>query len=275
MGSIKQPLLSQNQKDILGLLLEEGLTETQIATRRKVSKAAISKTISKLKAKGYIEAYKKGGLTSGGVVIPKGVNYEKEIWRYHALEFEVRPYYFTDHYYNVLKKKGNRALPYGKWKISLYYKKVMIWLDAGIDYAFKDKNEAIITAQNEFNDVLNKMAFDLGFYVFKDRKANILLLKQHLANTYAPEASIITEKQMFVQFRGEDNKVWLQYDQSKGFSEREYTHGLRAVDDSDTLEPYLNDLRDNNPLTNSQLTSRLSDVITAIEKLTQVVEKRL
>jgi hypothetical protein len=174
-----------------------------------------------------------------------------------------------------MKEKGNRALQFGVWKISLYYKKVIIWLEAGIDFCFKDKNEAIREAQNSFNSAIIKMQEDLGFFVFKDRKANILLLKQHLANTYAPEAEVITEKQMFIQFKGEDNRVWLQYDRSKGIEEREYVHGLRAVDDSDTLEPYLNDLRENNPLTNSELASRISDTMVALDKITKILQVKL
>lgn len=266
--------LSDNQREILVLLLHGKLTAKQIADRRQISKAAVSKIIKKLKEKGYLESYKKGGLTKGGVVIPQGVNLDtKELWRYHALEFEVRPYYFTEKYYKVMQKRGNRTIPYGQWKVSLYYKKVIIWLEAGVDFAFKDKQDAIRSAQDSFNAVLDKIAQDLGFYVWKDRKANVLLLKQHLANTYAPEGETITEKQMFVQYRGNDGKVWLQYDRSKSpLLEREYTHGVRAVDDSDTLEPYLNDFRDNAPLSNSQLTSRINDIMTALEKTQQLLD---
>jgi hypothetical protein len=264
------------QEEVLRLYTQEFLTIKEIASRRKTTVWAVYDTIRKLTKKGLI---KRGGYKLGGVLTPRGLQSATgipiESWRYHALEFEIKPYYFTEKYYRIIKKKGNRTIPYGNWKASLYYKKIIVWLEAGTDFCFKDKNEAIRQAQDSFNSALIRMQQDLGFYVFKDRKANILLLKQHLANTYAPESEVITEKQMFIQFSGEDDKVWLQYDRSKGIEEREYVHGIRAVDDSDTLEVYLNDFRDNNPLTNSQLTSRVSDIITALEKVKDIIEKKL
>lgn len=254
--------LGISQKRILTLIKGHRLSQKEVAQGLGISKQRVSYVIKKLIEKGHLESYNRGGLTKGGVL--------KELWRYHALQFEIIPYYFTKKYYAIRKEIGNHSIPFGNWKISLYSKKVIMWLEKGEDFLHEDKHQALMEAAEDFNKTLALISKKYGFRVWKDKKANIRILKHHLALTDSPLSKAVKED--FVKIKGEDGKVWLILDQSKGLREHEYVHKDRLLDDSDILEPYLNDLRNNQPLTNSQIQSRLVDVVTALEKTQKAIE---
>ena len=258
--------ITNKQEQVFNMLINEGLTQAQISRRLKKSRPMIFKYVKVLIKKGYLKRPEKRGKFKGGVVTPKRVAKQVNKWTYHALEFEINPYYFTDRYYTTLKERGGKSVFLGAWRYSMYYKKIILWLSSGNDYKHKDRISAIMWANKELVKVLEFIGKAEGFHLFKPGYHGVKLLKHHLAFRNAPEHDIVTEKNMFVQFRGNDGKVFLQYDRSNGFKDREYVHREKAIHHSDILEHYLTDLIENSPLTNSQLHSRLSDVVIAFEK---------
>lgn len=260
--------IGSTQSKVLNLL-KQGYKQVDIAKTLKISKPRVSLIVKQLKKKQlfFKEQIRGGVLTKVNALQPSS-----NIWRYHALQLEVRPYYFTNKYYQLLKDRGGYTTKVDQWRYILYYKKIIVWLEAGEDFVSVQPSQSLAKAGVSFTNALKKIAHDCGFRFDKDRRHSVKLLKHHLAYTNCPEWQVITEQKVYVQFKLDDGVVFLQYDRSKGLGEREYIHSRQAVDHADIIEPYIKDFL-NHPLTNSQLGSRLSDTITAIDKLRQVVEK--
>jgi predicted DNA-binding protein (UPF0251 family) len=252
------------QHEIYKLFFVEKMTEKQIALRRGTSQQAINRVILQLKRKGIqdvvccentppVNMKELASPTSSGKTTLK-------LWRFHALHFVIKPYYFFPRYHRIRLEKGNYGINYREWVIKLHPDMVELQLRGNEDFASEDKWESTRKAEASFNRTLRELMESYGFKVWKEKKANIRLVNQNLAQNPS-ELSQATEN--FIQVRGEDGKVWLQVDKSKGW-EHEYTHPERALGDSELLEPYLNDMIYNSPPTMSFITSQLSDLSGAV-----------
>ena len=261
-------MVTQLEEEILNNYLTGKNTQKEIANRLGIKQQLVSyyykKTIQKL-----------GLQKRGGVPIPykkysnkKTPKKNPKEWSYHALQFEVISYYRTNKYIDILRKKEGQTEVISNWRLCFYKHKIIIFLKAGQEFVSKTPQQCIIKANKSLLKLLEYIGFRYGFYVVKNKKSSITLLKHHLSYRNAPEHDIVTEKEMFVQFR-KNGQVFMQYDKSKGFKEREYPS--QAVFHSDTIEPYIADFL-NHPLTNSQLTSRLNDVVTVLEKTQKVIQ---
>lgn len=257
------------------LVFEQGLSYRDAAKALNISHQAISKHVRKLRQQGEKPKVNRGlppkGVWSGGGGLPPSFPIEN-YWRYHALSLELRPYYVSKKYYTVLKSRGGQGIRLGDWTLVFYYKKVMVWLSAGVDFIDEEKENTIIKASQSLNVLLETLRDRYGFHVVKEGRHGVRLVNHHLAYTDAPEHDIVTKDKMFIQLRGDDGKVFMQYDRSKGVKEREYVHPQLAIDHADTIEPYFKDFL-NQPLTNSQLTSRLNDVVTALDKVQEILSR--
>lgn len=260
--------VGQIEEEILNNYLTGKNTQQEIATRLRTSRQVIGYHYKKM--------VKNLGLSKrGGVPIlcknpatkktPK--NNPKE-WSYHALQFEIISYHRTQKFIDFLKKKEGTTEVIGSWRLCFYKHKLIVWLKAGQEFTSIDRNKAIVKANQSLIKLLEYIEFRYGFYVVKEKKSSIKLLKHHLSYRNAPEHDIVTEGEMFVQFR-RNGQVFMQYDKSKGFKEREYPS--QAIFHSDIIETYMDDFL-NQPLTNSQLTSRMNDIVTAMEKMTIVIQ---
>jgi len=263
-------------------MLDDGMKQARIAETLNISKQAVSKMVIKLRKKGLI----KGGVDKGGVVrLVNPLQGRDENWRYHALEFEIKPYYFTKKYEDMRQHLGSHCIPFGNWKLILYKRKVIMWLNGGTDFVHPDKHTAIRMSMADFQKALTFAANRYGFRVWKDQKANIRILKHHLAKTNSKLNEAVDEGH--VKLKGEDGKVWLILDRSKGLKEHEYVHTQQAVDDSDRVEAWLTDIRQHDlptPLQSyemlvmqnklSQITAdNMKSHISAVKKLADGVEK--
>lgn len=261
---------NQLNLEILNSYIGGKETQKQLAIRLGITQQAVSYRYNKLVKD--LGLQKRGGTPTPYKQLSKSKD-EKATneWSYHALEFEATSYHRTQKYMQLLQKKEGRTDSVGEWRICFYKHKIIIFLLKNREFTSKTDNAAIIKANKSLNRLLNYIGYRYGFYILKDKKSNVILLKHHLAYRDAPEHDIVTEKQMFVQFT-KDGEVVMQYDKSKGFKEREYVS--QAVFHKDLIEPYIMDFL-NQPLTNSQLTSRLNDVITALEKMKELIELKL
>lgn len=244
--------------------IKNGSNPAKICSDLDISKQNLNYYISPLKKQGLIEnigygvwkyhsekEVKEGSKNLRGVHIPKPMSQESNKWRYHSLELEIRPYYFSKKYYKLLETRGGHSIKIGNWKYVLYYKKIIIWLEAFKDFESTNKEESIRFCNLDFNKILPKIENDTGAKIIKDRRSSIKLLKHHLAYTNAPEWEVVTEKDVFITFK-DNGKVWLQYDRSKGINEREYV-SKECVDYSDNLERQLNELKKPETPTNTEM----------------------
>jgi transposase len=277
--------LTNKEALILDLINSGEYTIEDIVKEYKSSKSIIYRHIRNLTKKGWEIDTKEIGSKKTRDVKPKGSKTTLNKWRYHALEFEVRPFRISDRYYKLMKKNGNHSLTLGNWKYCMYYKKIILWLEAGKDFEHPNKDVAIRMCTFDFNRVLTKLQKHIGVDVFKDRKMNIRMLKQHLAYTDAPEFEAITQTHM--QIYGEDGKVFMVYDKSKGGQEREYVHSQKAIDDSDHIEPFfdewgddnikdhINDIRNNKPLTLTNMQKKIFQYFNLMTKNQSILTKNV
>jgi len=231
-----------NFKEIEHLYFTENLSQRAISLRLEVDQSTISRAIKKI-TKNKPMHKKVIALT-----ISKG-----KLWRYHSLQFLIKPYYFYPKYDKIRKDRGNTWIYEKDYRVRLHDKSVEMTLRKGVDYANEDKFECIKESETAFNRTLNYIANKYGFEVWKEGRATIKLVKEHLAQTNSPLAK--SRKGEYLQIKGIDGKVWFIIDKSKGGFEHEYIKANRVIDDSEQMEIYFNDLLYNSPPTNSELAS--------------------
>jgi len=267
------PKLTKNQLEVLHLISVEGMNEKQIAHRRGTSRQAVNLIVQELKLKGYknlAPCEKDTPVSMKGLAnhTSSGKTTLKQ-WRYHALHFVIKPYYFFPRYNRTRLEKGNYGINYREWVIKLHPDTVEMQLKAGEDFIDVDKWESTRKAEASFNRTLAEIQERYGFKVWKDKKANIRLVNQHLAMNPS-EMAQATEN--FLQIRKNDGRVYFQIDKSQGW-EHEYTHPESVLGDSEILEPYLNDFLYSQPPKVSELSIQLSDLAGAITDLAQQSQK--
>lgn len=232
--------LTENEKETLHLYTIEKLNAQSISLARGKHISGVYKTLKKLRQKGYISRVE---LTGRKKAPPVSLEVEKkvELWRYHALHFVIKPFYLYPRYSKVQKRLGNHSIPFRDWIVKLRPKTIEMQLRSLHDFANVDLYEATRAAEKSFERSLRELQERYGFEVFKEKKANIRLVNQHLARTNSPIAR--AKKGDFLKVKGFDGKVWFTIDKSRGVFEHEFQHPYLAVDDAEVLQPFLNDVR--------------------------------
>jgi transposase len=256
---LASPKLTAVEEEVLHLHLAEGLTAKQIATRRGTSIRAVDYAFQRMRYKGVKISIGNRGSKKGTPIkkVRRSKNIEN-LWRFHGLHYVIKPYYFTKKYQNTRTTLGNSGINYGNWVFKFHSNTVEVQLKAGCDFTDADKWRSIRKAERDFNRYLHMAEQRYGFKVFKEGKCNIRLVNQHLAFTESDVAKAVDSE--YIKIKGQDGKVWFLIDQSKGIDEHEYVHPQDAVEDSERIEPYLDDLRKNSPPTNSELGGRLDRI---------------
>lgn len=264
------PELTPAQFEVYHLLTDEFLTEKQIATRRGSSRQAVNRIIKKLKEKGLLNDVVAGGCKIDPPVSLKGMKNHNIIikqWRYHALHFVVKPYYFFPRYHKIREERGGYGINYREWIIKLHPDMVEVQLKSGEDFADPDKWEATRKAEASFNRTLREVSEKFGFSVWKKNHVSIKLVNQELARN--PSEIANTRNGEYLTVAGHDGKIWFKVDCSKG-AEHEYSHPERTLSDSEKIEPYFNDMLYNEPATLSQIMGTINQISQAINHLARV-----
>lgn len=270
-GKIKQEL-SPEQQDVLYKLNKEFLTVNEIANSRGTSNKAIYKIIAKLRKKGCIYSTKNRGLKNDPPISIKGLKNVIKLWRYHALHFVIKPYYFYPRYSKTRKELGNYSIPFRDWTVKLHPDMVEIQLKKFIDFASPDKWEATRKAEESFNITMNELCNKFGFLVWKESKANIKLVNHHLSRN--PSELANARNGEYLTARAIDGKIWFSIDKSKG-AEHEYRHPERTLTDSEIVEPHLNDWLYNNPPILSEVWGITAENTKAIQSYATIPETYL
>lgn len=265
--SISSGDLSENEKEVLYLLTEEFLTIKQVSIRRQTSDKAVYQIVDRLVKKGYIDKQNFKALKK---TPPCHLELEKEKvvfkeWRYHNLHFVIKPFYFFPRYHKIRTEKGNYGINHREWVIKLHSDMVEIQLQALQDFSDVDKWMATRKAEESFNRTLREVSNKYGFGVFKEGKANIRLVNQHLAQNPSEVANSRNGEYLAIR-DSYDGKIWFVVDQSKK-AEHEYTKSDRALSDSEKIEPYFNDLLNKQPMKNSDLEQRFMQLLNVVEKI--------
>lgn len=270
--------ISEQQLKVYDLYFNLGYSQKQIACSLKISKGRVSQIVRLLREKGAVrEQVYPPKLFSMPIPItplnsPTPISCgTQRYWRLHDLHFIAEPYYFYPKYAQAKKGFG---IPYGKWTVTFNEKNIEYQLQKLESFDSKDIDECRRLAQESLNKVITETGERYGFEVFKDKKCNIKLVNHHFAEVENGVAVINKGKK--IKIFGTDGKVWLVIDKSTGKPELETVHPVMATDDAKLMDKYYNDLRNNDPPTNSELegfiysnakqVSQINDVMVHLDK---------
>ena len=239
--------LDTKREEILELYIHDQISQKDIANRLQVNQSSISRII------------KKSGKKRKRIIYTPGLHIKGRFWRYHALHFVVKPYYFYPRYSKIRKTKGNYGITRKDWIVKLHETTVELQLRKGVDFANKNKYKATDMAQESLNRNLISISNEFGFEVWKERKCAIRLVREHLSDVRNPLANKRNGNP--IQIRGSDGFVWLLIDKSKGEPELETVKANSALSDSDVIDKFMNDWKENDPPTNSELAIHITAML--------------
>ena len=269
---VVEPKLTPSEHDVLHKLNKEFLTVKQIANRRGTTTQNIYKLIGKLKKKGCFDSTRNIGCKPTPPISMKGLKNHHiitKLWRYHALHFVIKPYYFYPRFHKIRTELGNYSIPHRDWTIKLHPDMVEMQLKPLVDFASPDKWETTRNAEESFNRTLRELSNKYGFHVWKEGKANIMLVNHHLSQN--PSEIANARDGAYLKIKGKDGKIWFTIDKSKG-NEHEYQHPDRALTDSEKIEPHFNDLLYNNPPVLSEVWNITAENTKAIHSYASIPE---
>lgn len=264
--------LTDLQMQVLSLLLDEHCTQIEIARRLRTSKQNVNQIVQRLRKYGVLDRQSQGALLRrGGVTQSKLLTTAK--WRIHKLHFVIKPYYFEPRYHKIRKTKGNIFYS-GDWRIVLHEDMVEFQNRDLVDFQDANKWSAIDKATTSFNKQLTIESNRYGFHVWKEGKANVRIADQHLEVSGSGVARG-RKVEAYLAIRGEDNRVYLTFDKSKGTINHEYVGGAIGVSDSEKFEPYFNSIRLHPHYLPHEQKAMLDAILLLQERYAVAIEKHL
>jgi DNA-binding Lrp family transcriptional regulator len=237
-----KPKITQAEKEVLHYLTKEYLTPKKIAIRRQTTPRAVYKIIQKLKSKGIINKVHK----IVGTIEPS----EPNKIRLHGEEFNIKILY-KDNRYKELTKKTNLQIIDGN-TVKLYRNSIKIY--SGQSFYADSPDKALYNSIPYWNRFLTRLEHDLKVILVKSRYQNIKIVKVHFAeinNEIAKDYEVSGDKLRL--YAREDGKLWLQIDNSFNLHEMETQHPETAKQDMIKVRKQVNDWRENNPPTLSEV----------------------
>lgn len=240
-------------------LLQEGLSISEIARYRHVTRQAIYDILQTLIKKGWVTHPKRSvyELTSKGMSTLHsfvGLRYKL---RQHNLHFKIEikesprnwelkrnEIRFLPYFNKTLKLKNNEQdlFNFGRLQIKTTTKSIIIKMPT--IYA-KDWESAIIQAMQILEDSIAKIEKLFKIRLIKNYRANITIISQEYAKLQDALAKRYRIEGNRLYLTGDDGKIWLITDFSFSTDETEFIHTEKATDDVDAIAPFLNDLRKN------------------------------
>lgn len=240
-------------------LLQSGLSISQIAKHRHVSRQAVYCILSTLNKKGLVRKidYATYILTQKGINTLHSLVGLRYKLRQHNLHFKIKIQKSPKNW--ELKRNELRQLPYfnkslrlknneqdlfnyGRLLVKTTTKSIIIKIPT--IYA-TNWEHAIIQAIGILEDNIPKIEKLFKIILIKDYRASITLISQEYARIQEALAKLYRMEGNRLYLTGEDNKIWLITDFSFSTDELEFIHPEKATDDIDAIAPFLNDLRKN------------------------------
>lgn len=268
--------LSKNQQKILDMLLVDCLTIKAISSYRNCSQQAVYKTVNKLKKKGLISGGLIRGLKKHTTPLPplhsqnRGLfPVEKEYYRWHGLQYDITIIQ-DSFFYRESLMKGNQIILDENTCI-LYKNKIQIYQNIDKSFCGETPERAFSKAILYFNSIFPKLEDRLRITIVKAGSQNIRIASGHCAHVNNGIAKEVNKEVQYINIFGtDDNKAWFKFDRSFKLTEAEAIHPNRAMEDIQKVcSKHLNDWRDNNPPTNSQLNEEIRGLIEVSKNILQ------
>lgn len=257
----KYPKLTKKEQEILTLLTTEFLTVKQVALRRQTSVQSVYKIKKKLEKKGVLtKQFKKVEKKRCGFKPFRALGV-----RLHGQEFNVKLLWKSPKYKEYIGKlvyiDGNTVRCY-RDSVEVY---------GNVSFEGVDEQRATAESLKYWQRFFSLLESDLKVIVVKPRKNNIELVRAHYAeinNEMAREAEVSGEHIRI--FAREDGKLWFVIDNSFNLFEAETQHRETSKRDMMIVRKHLNDWRDNDPPSSSELMSMLGEVVLLIKEQASV-----
>jgi len=245
------------EQEVLHYITNEFLTIKQIAIRRQTSDKAVYKIVSNLKKKGLINRLNKRVEKSQGTIQPFQPSKKNQI-RLHGEEFNIKILY-KDHKYKELLEKSN-TLDIDGNTIRLYKNSIEVY--SGQSFYADTPQKAVYKSIPYWNRLFTRLENDLNIIIIKSRYQNIKLVKLHFAeiNNEISKDYEATGDKLRIYAR-EDGKLAIIIDNSFNLHELETQHPKTAQKDMNRVTKQLQDWRERDPPTNSQIMSLMNQVL--------------
>lgn len=226
--------LTPSQAEILGYL-QEGLEVTQIAVKRKCSKAYVRKVRIQLREKGLLKKV----VTPGGAHPVTSVTKSVTKKRVHAQRFE-----FDIVSTGARFRPGiGQHLSDGTW-VQCFDSKLLISCPEGLCFEGDSVQDALLSSFDHWNRVFRRLEHDLDVVILKDRKV-FRVVYTEVASEGSKVASSVIQKEGFLRiFDSRDGKLRLSFDMSKGRPEHEVHHAKSWFSDDLSADRHFNDILD-------------------------------
>ncbi len=262
--------LTKTEKEILHLISDEFLTPKQIILRRKTSPQAFYKIRRRLIHKGYLNLVNQDPTRQPVNLL---VNQKNKI-RLHGEEFNIK-ILWQDHRYQSKFKKSNVQYIDGN-TIRLYKKSIEIY--SGQSFLGDTAQSATAKSIEYWKRFLTRLEHDLIIIIIKNKAHNIKQVNSHYASTNSKICENAIENNRRVRvFDNKDGKLAFITDDSFGLKEDETVHPTTAYDDRERIDKQINDWRNKNPPTNSELTTLLMQIaqsqLKTQEQMTEIAKK--
>ena len=265
-SGILHPNLTNAEQEVLSYLSDDFLTIKKIAIRRRCGVRAVQKIVKKLKDKGILNsAFQK--VRKNRPTCEPICNHSI---RLHSQEFNIKILY-KDQRYKKLLEKANTINIDGN-TIRLYRNSIEIY--SGQSFYADTAQKATVKSFKYWNRLFAKLENDLKLILIKPRSQNIKLVNQHYSeinNELAQECEKKADK--IRVYTTDDGKLWFLIDNSFNLHEAETLHPQSSKHDmADTVRPFFNDLRDNNPPLISQVWQFAAENTKAINNYASIPE---
>lgn len=255
-------------KEVLHLLTVEFLTPVQIIQRRGTSPESVYKIIRNLKRKGLINgAFEKVNLEQSTQPLSQPLGHQQ---RLHGQEWNIKLISKSEKYREV-KSRANYVVIDGN-TIRLYNESIEIY--SGQSFFELDEQRATAVSLGYWERFFARLEHEFDVILVKPRVQNISLVNQHygeINSEVAKDARFNKEKWSFTT--DDDGKIWFEVDNSWNLKEMETKHPETAKHDMTKVRKQVNDWRNNDPPTNSELAKGLQQMVNTVTMQAQNIDQ--
>lgn len=254
--------------------VQQGLSISEIAKYRSITRQSVYEVLSRLINKGYVSKISKGAydLTSEGIETLHQFVQLRFNLRQHNINFKIQILSSPKNwdkkrhkltqlpYFNKsikLKNNEQELFNFGKVRIRTTTKSVIVKIPTIYS---KTTEEAIIESFDCLYDIIPKIEKLFGIILVKDYKSNISIISQEYASINDSLAKVYRQEGNQLYVTDSQGKIWMITDFSFSNDETEFISSERSTDDTDAVLPMLNDLR-KNPTTFSEIRDTIRDIV--------------
>ena len=249
--------ITKTQYEIFDMLVHKFKTPDEIAFKRKTTVWAVYKIIKKLQQKGLVKkGYKLGGTKQGGYY-PKKLAKKSNLLRLHNIQLSISILENSKKFFRKLKQSNKVEI--GGTTIMVYQNHLDIYTQEGVHFFGSNTDECYNKAINFFSMIYSKIESDFDILIDKERYLNKKWVRQHIAETNNEIATKANKEGTRINIKDKtDGKTAIITDNSFKLNELEFIHPTKAKQDTDNVIKQLEDFRENNPVTITQLSNALN-----------------